>query len=83
MKNTKELCCLCAALILWGLGAVILVEIWNYQKSLSDPLGAYIQFTVMFLATFYVLALFPIKHCLNRLFFGPGAPAVPREHLSS
>lgn len=68
MKNKKELCCRCTALVLWGLGALILQEIWKYQKSLSDPLGAYIQFTVMFLATFYVLAFLPIKQCLDRLF---------------
>ncbi|MDR3554970.1 MAG: hypothetical protein P4L55_09470 [Syntrophobacteraceae bacterium] len=63
----KELCCSCAALVLWGLGAVLLLGLWNYQKSLSDPLGAYIQFSLMFLATFYVLAFFPIKECLDRL----------------
>lgn len=68
MKKMKELCCCCAALIFWGVGAILLRQIWNYQKSLPDPLGAYIEFIIMFLATFYILALFPIKRCVNRFF---------------
>lgn len=74
MKSRQEFYCCCTALLLWSLGAVLLWEMWRYQESLSDPLGAYIQFTVMFLATFYVLALFPIKHCLDRFLFRSGPP---------
>ena len=81
MKDKKELCCRCATYIFWGLGALFLLRIWHYQKSLPDPLGAYIQFTVMFLATFYVLALLPIKHYINRLlsrmWASPETPAGP------
>jgi len=66
MKKRRELLGWCAVFIFWGLGALILWRIWNYQKSLPDPLGSYIEFTVMFLATFYALALFPIKRWVNR-----------------
>ena len=58
----------CVVFIFWGLGAVLLWRIWEYQKSLPDPLGSYIEFTVMFFVTFYVLALFPIKHWVDRFF---------------
>jgi hypothetical protein len=68
MKDRKELCCRISTLALWSLGAVVLLKIWRYQKSLSDPLGAYVEFTLMFLATVYVLALFPIKLFLDRFF---------------
>ena len=47
------------------MGAFLLLKIWNYQKSLPDPLGSYIEFPIMFLVTFYVLVLFPIKHCVD------------------
>jgi hypothetical protein len=40
-------------------------QIWIYQKSLSDPLGSYIEFLIMFVVTFYFLVLFPIKHCVD------------------
>ncbi len=45
----------CVAFTLWLLGAFILLKISNYQKSMPDPL----------LVTFYILALFPIKYCLD------------------
>jgi hypothetical protein len=66
MKKMRKPLGWCAFSIFWGLGAFLLWRLWNYQKSLPDPLGSYIEFTVMFLATFYVLALFPIKHWVNR-----------------
>jgi len=44
-----------AALTLWALGAFLLLKTWNYQKSMPDPL----------LVTFYLLALFPIKYCVD------------------
>ncbi len=68
MKSRKELCCRISTLALWSLGAMVLLKIWKYQKSLSDPLGAYVEFTLMFLTTFYVLALFPIKLFLDKFF---------------
>jgi len=40
-------------------------KIWIYQKSLPDPLGSYIEFSIMFLVTFHVLALVPIKRCVD------------------
>jgi hypothetical protein len=67
MKKMQRPICWCAIFALWGLGALLLLEIWNYQKSLSDPLGSYIEFTIMFLVTFYFLALFPIKRCVDWL----------------
>jgi len=57
----------CAVFALWALGAFILRQLWNFQKSLPDPFGSYIEFTIMFLATFYFLILFPIKHCIDWL----------------
>ncbi len=45
----------------------LLLKMWSWQESLPDPLGSYIEFSVMFLLTFYVLALLPIKHCVGRL----------------
>ncbi len=58
----------CVVFIFWGWGALLLWRIWDYQKSLPDPLGSYIEFTVMFLVTFYVLALFPIKYLVEGFF---------------
>ena len=55
----------CAVFVFWVLGAFLLLKIWNYQKSLPDPIGSYIEFSVMFVVTFYVLVLFPIKHCVD------------------
>jgi len=43
----------------------LLLKIRNYQKLLSDPLGSYIEFLVMFVVTFYVFVLFPIKHFVD------------------
>jgi hypothetical protein len=65
MKRIRKPVGWCTVFSFWLLGAVFLREIWNYQKSLPDPLGSYIEFTIMFLVTFYVLALFPIKHCVD------------------
>jgi len=56
----------CTIFAFRGLGALLLLKIWIYQKSLPDPLGSCIEFAVIFLVTFYVLALFPIKHCVER-----------------
>ena len=50
---------------LWVSGAVLLWELWKYQRTLPDPIGSCIEFAVMFAATFYVLILFPIKHCVG------------------
>ena len=65
MQKTKKIMGWCAVIIFWVSGAVLLWRIWNYQKSLPDPIGSYIEFSVMFLVTFYVLALFPIKSCVD------------------
>ena len=65
MKRIKKPVGLCIVFTFRILGAFLLLKIWNYQKSLPDPFGAYIEFAVMFLVTFYVLALFPIKHCVD------------------
>ena len=55
----------CAAFGLWVSGAFVLTKMWSYQKLLPDPLGSYIEFTLMFVITFYVLAIFLIRHCLD------------------
>jgi len=65
MEKISKLLGWCAVFAFWVLGALLLLKIWNYQKSLSDPLGSYIEFTIKFLVTFYILALFPIKHCVD------------------
>ncbi|MGO9373373.1 MAG: hypothetical protein ACLQBD_14865 [Syntrophobacteraceae bacterium] len=65
MQKTKKTMGWCAVIVFWVSGAVLLWRIWNYQKSLPDPIGSYIEFSVMFLVTFYVLALFPIKSCVD------------------
>ena len=67
MQKTRKTMGLCAVIVFWVSGALLLWRIWNYQKSLPDPIGSYIEFTVMFLVTFYVLALFPIKSCVDWL----------------
>lgn len=56
------------ALALWAFGAFLLWEIWQYQKTLADPLGSYVEFAVMFITTFYGFALIPIKISINNLF---------------
>ncbi len=68
IRKMREFLVWSAALVFWGFGALILSRIWNYQKSLPDPLGSYIEFTVMFLATFYALAFFPVRHLTDRFF---------------
>ena len=68
MQNRLKLLGRLAVFIFWGLGALTLWRIWNYQKSLPDPLGSYVEFTLMFLATFYALALLPINRWVSRMF---------------
>jgi hypothetical protein len=84
--KTRCFLCWCAACVFWGSGAFILWRIWNFQKLLPDPLGSYIEFTIMFLATFYVLALLPIKRWANRFILPVDAPPAkdqgPRETLA-
>ncbi len=58
----------CAVFAFWILGAFALLKMWKFATSLPDPLGSYIEVTVMFLSTLYVLALFPIKHCVDWIF---------------
>ena len=65
MKKMQKPICWGVVFVFWVLGAFLLLKIWNYQKSLLDPLGSYIEFSVMFVVTFYILVLFPIKHCVN------------------
>jgi len=65
MKEITRTVGWCAVFVFWILGAFLLLKIWDYQKALPDPLGSYIEFSVMFVVTFYVLVLFPIKHCVD------------------
>lgn len=65
MRKIKRPVCWCAVFAFWVTGALVLLKIWNYQKSLPDPIGSYVEFLLMFLVTFYVLALLPIKHCVD------------------
>lgn len=58
------------AITIWGSGAVILRTLWLYQKTLPDPTASFIELTVMFISTFYILALFPIKDTVDRVCFG-------------
>ncbi|MGO9019989.1 MAG: hypothetical protein ACLQVJ_16760 [Syntrophobacteraceae bacterium] len=66
MKKITRTVGWCAVFAFWAFGALFLRQIWIYLKSLPDPLGSYIEFSIMFLVTFYVLALLPIKHCVDR-----------------
>ena len=61
MKKIKNPVCWLTVFTLWVMGAVLLLKIWNYQKALPDPLGSYIELSVKFLVTFYLLALLPSK----------------------
>jgi len=65
MKKITRTVGWCAVFAFWAFGALLFRQIWIYQKSLPDPLGSYIEFSIMFLVTFYVFALLPIKHCLD------------------
>jgi len=68
MKTMRSAISWCAVFALWALGALFLLKIWNYQKSLPDPLGSYIEFSIMFLITCYAFALLPMKHWLDWFF---------------
>ncbi len=81
MKKMRKPLGWCAVFIFWGLGALLLWRIWDYQKSLPDSLGSYIEFTVIFLVTFYGLALFPIKYCVDRFCSLFGLPLVTNEDI--
>jgi hypothetical protein len=70
-----------AVFAFWVLGALLLRQISNYQKSLPDPFGSYIEFAIMFLVTFYVLALFPIKHCVDCLLRRCGLSTVTGQSI--
>lgn len=72
MKKITRTVGWCAVFAFWAFGALLFRQIWIYQKSLPDPLGSYIEFAIMFLVTFYVLALFPIKHCVDWLLYRCG-----------
>ncbi len=65
MKKSQSSIGWCAVFVFRVLGALLLLKIWNYQKSLPDPIGSYIEFSAMFVLTFYVLVPFPIKHCVD------------------
>lgn len=54
-------------LIVWLGGAYLLWLVWQYQKKLNDPAGSFIEFSIMFVGTFYVLVLIPIKCGVDRL----------------
>ncbi len=67
MQSTRNLLGWCIALAIWISGAVGLWKIWQFQKSLQDPLGSYLECALMLASTFYVLLMFPIRFCVNRL----------------
>lgn len=54
--------------VLWSAGVFLLWKAWKYQKTLPDPVGSFIEFTVMFVATFYIFMLIPIKCRMDDLF---------------
>jgi hypothetical protein len=81
MKKMRKPLSWCTVLVFWGLGALFLRRIWDYQQSLPDPLGSSIEFTVIFLVTFYVLALFPIKYWVDRFFSLFGLSIVTKEDI--
>jgi hypothetical protein len=75
MQRIKKPLRWCTVFAFWAFGAFLLRSIWNYQKSLPDPLGSYIEFAIMFLVTFYVLVLFPIKRWVDWLLYRCGIVA--------
>ncbi len=56
---------------IWIIGAVILWAVWQYQKTMADPAASFIEFTIMFVSTFYILTLVLIKDTVDRVFNGP------------
>jgi hypothetical protein len=56
---------------IWAMGAISLWKLWQFQKGLPDPTGSYIEFSLMFIITFYVLMLIPIKYVVNSVFCSP------------
>ncbi len=70
MRRIKFLAIWLIAFTLWLCGAGCLWKLWQFQKILPDPAASYIEFSVMFIATFYILALFPIKDFVHRVLFG-------------
>ncbi len=72
MNKIKNPVCWLAGFTLWALGAILLAALWNYQKALSDPLGSYLEFSIKFFVTFYLLFLLPIKRCVNWFFSRSG-----------
>ncbi len=65
--NAKNILSWALSLTVWTAGAIILWRVWIYQKTLPDPLGSYIEFTVMFITTFYIFVLILIKQWMNGL----------------
>ncbi len=68
MQTIKCMLIWSITLVLWAMGAISLWKLWLFQKALSDPIGSYIEFSLMFVTTFYVLALIPIKYVINAVF---------------
>ena len=67
--------------IIWGMGAVLLGKAWVFQKSLSDPISSYLEFTLMFVITFYPLVLFAVKSLVNGAILG--SHKLPRSAFES
>jgi hypothetical protein len=65
MKKTEKSVAWCAVFVLWNFGALLLLKIWNFQKLLPDPLDPYIELSIIVLATFYILVILFIKHCVD------------------
>ncbi len=68
MKNMRNSLSWGFALVIWFFGALLLWKTWKFQKTVPDPLGSYIEFTVMFVATFYILILIPLKYYSDKIF---------------
>ncbi len=70
MNCTRNILGWMITMTIWTFGAVILWVIWQYQKTMADPAASFIEFTIMFVSTFYILALVPIKDIVDRVSTG-------------
>ncbi len=46
--------------LIWGVGAFLIFEVWEFQKTIRGTFGDVLEFIVGIVAFFYFLALYPI-----------------------
>jgi len=53
--------------VIWGFGAYILLELWYWGRGVADPAGYILDAMIYLVATFYFLALGPIREWVSRM----------------